>query len=184
MDNENKELNDAGTAPTSEVDWEAKYNAQKDVSDKLEREKENYRIAMLQSRGYLTKKDDEKSGDVPTDIADVVEKVLKEKQVDESSRKAKEEERRLAEQVIQENKKLKEQIVSLSNRSQLGSVAPAGSASSVKDTSSTPNYWTPEQEASLRAKGIDPDFLEMRTKNPNASYKELQRLVKEKRERK
>lgn len=157
MDEENKvvekEVIDATDNQIPKVDeWEEKYKTLQAEKDKIEAEKENYRKGLLKAKGYLP--NDIQTDDTTPGIEEVVKKVISETLLDEKSRTSKEEERKLVESLIQENKKLKELNVSLANRSQIGSTA--SSSGSKMESPEKKHGWTDEQEKSLKSKGIDP----------------------------
>lgn len=156
MDEENKvvenEVVDATDDQTS--DWETKYQALQAEKEKIEAEKENYRKGLLKAKGYLPNDYADTSDTTPA-IEEVVKKVIAESLIDEKSRTSKEEERKLVENLIQENKKLKELTVSLQNRSQINSSASSSSGSKAQPGDKK-HGWTDEQEKNLRSKGIDP----------------------------
>jgi len=146
---------DATNSQIPETDnWEEKYKTLQAENDKLEAEKENYRKGLLKAKGYLP--NDVQTDDTTPDIEEVVKKVISETLLDEKSRTSKEEERKLVESIIQENKRLKELNVSLANRSQISSATSSSGSGSKADSDTKKHGWTDEQEKNLRNKGIDP----------------------------
>ena len=155
MDEENKVVeNSSEEATVGETDWKSEFDRLQIEKDKIELEKENYRKGLLKAKGYLP--NDFPTEDTTPDIEEVVKKVLSESLIDEKSRTSKEEERKLIENIIQENKRLKELNVSLSNRSQIGSTASGSGSGSKNEPEEKKHGWTDEQEKSLRGKGVDP----------------------------
>lgn len=144
----------AAVAQTEVDEWEVKFKALQAEKEKIEAEKENYRKGLLKAKGYLPNEYPE-TGEVPADIEEVVKKVLSETLLDEKSRSANEQERKLTEEALAEIKRLKELNLSLSNRSQVGSMGSSSGGEKVE--AKTSGFWTKEQEAELRKKGLDPE---------------------------
>lgn len=145
----------AAVTQTDVVDeWEVKFKTLQAEKEKIEAEKENYRKGLLKAKGYLPNEYPD-TGEVPADIEEVVKKVISETLLDEKSRSTSEQERKLTEQLIAENKRLNELNLSLSNRSQVSSVGSSSGGEKLEVKSS--GFWTKEQEAELKKKGLDPE---------------------------
>lgn len=146
------------TIETQEVDWEAKAKFLEAENFRIEGERENYRKGMLKAKGYSVNdlpQNDENGNNVPS-IKEVIKEVLNENEIEKQSRSLQEEQRKFQEDIIRENKILKEKVVSLNNKSQVGKGSPSGTGSESKDQKTNAHGWTSEQEASLRKKGVDP----------------------------
>lgn len=141
----NNGVENAGNAPAGDLAAELeKVRAEK---ARVEEERDNYKKGMLKAKGYLP--NDGQDGDDTLSVEDVVKKVILEQRTQDLTQR----EQDINKKILDENKTLKETIVAIQNKSQLGG---AGSGSGADKEPPLNNYWTTDQEASLKAKGLDP----------------------------
>lgn len=129
-------------AKVEEIDWEAKYNETQANLDKVAAERENYKKVALSKKG----KDDDETEEEK--IARIVEHKL------QTSTEAKllQEKDELARAAM---KKVKELTVALQSRSQVGASAASGGGQSSTEVKT--DFWTAEQLAYFKKRGIDPE---------------------------
>lgn len=127
------------------IDWEARYNEKDQQLAKVAAERENYKRVALSKKGKSNNDEDESDDERIVRIVDerlqdsTQAQLLKEK--DEIARAA--------------VKKVNELTVALRNRSQVGTSAASGGGQS--SVSSTNEFWTDEQKAYFKKRGIDPE---------------------------
>ncbi len=166
MDEQNKgvETTNEQAPVVQEPDYKALYEQEKAEKAKIAEDRDNYKNGLLKAKGYsVNDATGDKLPDVPS-VEEIVKKVLDEKS--STSQSESEEVRKLREEV-----KIKDEvIVSLSNRSQVNT-ATSGGSSSEKEITNTKgaSYWTQEQEAALRAKGLNPDIVAKVAQNPSGN---------------
>lgn len=133
-----------------EVDYAAQLLAKDEELAKLARERENYKQGMLRAKGKVSEEElfaDEISQE------DKLRSIVREELLStESARIAQEREEILA-KVLRENSELK-----LSNKAKTQmSSAPVSGGSNLERPKSDTEFWSADQLAAMKARGIDPD---------------------------
>ena len=125
---------------------------------KSEEEKKNYQEGMLSAKaklkkfkdeGYYNEDDDEKSDDLLQKVGRLMDEKL---QYFSTVSQPKPQEDLVTKLTTQ----VSELSVALKNRSQISSAPSGNSQESIKESKNHP-YWSDEQIAGLKAKGLDPD---------------------------
>lgn len=126
-----------------EVDWESKYNETQASLDKVAAERENYKRVALSKKG---KSDDDESED------EKISRIVAQQLQESTEARLLREKDEIAKKAIQENKELK---VALKNRAQVGASAASGGGQSSTDVKT--EFWTAEQLAYFKKRGVDPE---------------------------
>jgi hypothetical protein len=134
-------------APEASQDDAASLLAAKDAEiSRLSDERENYRRAALKAKGKYHEED------TPDDLDELIEKKVQEKLYDVQIVKAQQEKEAILQKTLRENAELRNAI---KNRPPAPSAAGANQGrATVGDTAT--GYWSPDQEADLKKKGLDP----------------------------
>lgn len=109
-------------------------------------ERENYRKGMLKAKGKLP---DDETDILPED--DRVRAIFREEMLNTQEAKIAEQNSNLVKSLLKKNE---EMATALKNRTQM---TPSGGNSSGGGASPENRFWTPEQEANLKARGLDPE---------------------------
>lgn len=135
------------TSPSQNEDLTAKLASLEAENAKLAEEKENYRKGMLKY-----KKQEEPEPLVDESIDELVERKVQEKLYDTRSQEIEKQKAETLEKILKENEELRKaaSLRSPSSPSSMGS-------NQDKPEVTTSAHWTPEQEASLKARGLDPE---------------------------
>lgn len=136
-----EEKKDVKADAVVEVDWEAKFKEKDEQLAIVAAERENYKKVALSKKG----KDDE-------DEDERIARIVAEKLQESNELRLLWEKDDIAKRAIQENKELK---VALKNRSQVGASASQGGGQGSAEVKT--DFWTPEQLAYFKKKGIDPE---------------------------
>lgn len=138
------------TIPEASQDTAAEMAAKDAEIARLAEERDNYRRAALKAKGKYR----EESEDVedPEDIDALVERKVTEKLYDARLAQAAKEKEDLIQRTMRENTELRNALKNTPGRpTSSGSSQDKGGA-----PASTTGYWTPEQEADLIKRGLDP----------------------------
>lgn len=135
----------------------SEYEALQERLAKVEQERENYRKGMLAAKGKKVEDDDiEIYSDTPKipeeTIAEIVRKELAAKELDSEHKKLLKQKEDLLQKVLRENEELR-----LATIAKTKATAPISTGGSSVREETTASFWTPEQEAALKAKGLDPE---------------------------
>lgn len=114
--------------------------------ERIEAEKENYRKGMLKAKGKI-----EDNPEPLEDEDERVRRIIREEQSRSDLARINAEQKKLIDDLT---RKAKELSISVANR---GTMPPAGGTSAAENVV-TPkdDFWSPEQIAALKAKGLDP----------------------------
>lgn len=150
--------------PAADTQVEAKpsvtleeYNALQERLTKIEAEKDNYKKGLLQAKGKLPEDEpyfDESPTVTPETIAEIVRKELAAKELDQEHANLLKQKEDLLQKVLRENEELRLATIA---KSKAGQTPSSGGVSLKPETSAS--FWSPEQEAAIRAKGLDPEVV-------------------------
>lgn len=145
-----KEVKAVAPEPIQEVDYEALLREKEEQLAKIAQERENYKQGMLRAKGKASEEDifAEEVAD-----EDKLRAIVREELLSTESAKIAKEREELLNKVLRENKELK-----LSNRTkaQVAS-APVASGGNLDRPEASTQFWTDEQLAVMKSRGIDPE---------------------------
>ena len=139
-----------GVEETGTVAPQSPTNAEVDLAAELERtrtERENFKRGMLKAKGKLPEEEE-----VPSNIDEIVQKKVEEAIYSKQEAELEAREKALTEKLIKENRELK---LATQNRSQINT--GTGQGASIETTQVKDNYFSDEQLADLKKRGLDPE---------------------------
>lgn len=116
----------------------------------LETERENYRTGLLKEKGKLSDYEFFDENGQPITIRDLVNKTVEEKLIDKRLEEAHAEREAILQKTLQENAELKRALANKPPN------APSAMGSNQDKPKVEQSVFTPEQEAYIRSKGLDP----------------------------
>jgi len=135
---------------SGEVDYEALLQEKEQELEKIAIERENYKQGMLRAKGKLS--EDEMFAEEAAQ-EDKVRSLVREELLKTESARIAQEREEILKKVIRENKELK-----LANKTRFQkSGSPVSGGSNMDRPESTTEFWTEEQIATMKSRGIDPD---------------------------
>lgn len=135
---------------SGEVDYAALLQEKEQELEKIARERENYKQGLLRAKGKLS--EDEMFAEEAAE-EDRVRSLVREELLKTESARLSQEREELLKKVIRENKELK-----LANKTKFQkSGAPVSAGSNLERPESTTEFWTEEQLAQMKARGVDPN---------------------------
>lgn len=137
---------DEQSVENAHEDYAARIAELESENARLENDRNNYRKAALVAKGRIEPDEDE-SPDLDTLIQQKVEAAM----FDTKKAVIEQEKESLLQKALRENEELRK---AASNRGQVSIASGAGSNMDKPEVRE--NYWSPEQEAALKAKGLDP----------------------------
>ncbi len=142
-----EELNNVQTAPAEQAlaDLQAKYEALEAEKTQIEAEKDNYRRGMLKAKGKVEDDDTQLE-----DEDERVRRIIREENARSNSTRIAEEQKQIVQTLLAKNKELAH---ALKNKPGTGSGSGAGES---VDTEVKDNFFSVEQLAEIKAKGLDP----------------------------
>lgn len=128
------------------AEMQSRYEALEAEKVRLEAEKNNYRKGMLKAKG---KADDDYAE--PEEDDERIRRIMREELLNSDAARVQTQQQELIKSLLNKNK---EMATALRNKAQM---TPSGGSSADDGKPSKDNFWSPEQLADLKARGLDPE---------------------------